>query len=99
MIKADISYEQFMSSPVRRMSPELDFGVWWKITGFPLPFRVSWIDYTKELYAVDMRSETLLLLATGINREKVNLKMINWADLMYEPDSLIALFGEITDEI
>ena len=65
--------EEFYSeNSARRRSPEADYGVHWKLEGWPNSFRVSYIRDTGEIYAVQqgpIRSGTLptgeIIIATG----------------------------------
>ena len=65
--------EEFYSeNSARRRSSEADYGVHWKLEGWPNSFRVSYIRDTGEIYAVQqgpIRSGTLptgeIIIATG----------------------------------
>ena len=49
------------ADPVRRHSGEADYGVHWRLTGWPAFFRVSYVQATGEVYGVHDRGEVLLL--------------------------------------
>lgn len=52
------SVEAFYDDDERRLlSPELDFGVWWRRHG--VVYRLTWVDRTGELIAVQMSSPTV----------------------------------------
>jgi len=64
MVQTYADLETFYTvDPKRRLSPEYDFGVWWKDSAFGT-WRVSWVADTGEVYALRRgfeKSETILL--------------------------------------
>ena len=61
------SLEEFYGAdPARRMSGEADYGVHWKIRGWPGAWRVSYIQMTGEVYAVHANTghSPLFVIAT-----------------------------------
>jgi len=83
------SFQNWVIKDHRRLvSREIDFGVNWTLTGkerWP-HWRVSWIEETGELYAVEMTESTgankrrFVALATIPSLEEVELALTNWAD-------------------
>lgn len=55
----EIDFDQFMAEPARALSPECDFGVWWRATENPGDgvFRVSVVHDTGEIYALGFTGE------------------------------------------
>ena len=77
-------YEDFMADPARARSPEVDFGAWWRHEHDPggYPWRVSWIERTGELYAVEMRpgrGRRVIVLGKYPTREAVEAALEGWA--------------------
>lgn len=86
-------YRGWISEPERARSPELDFGVRWRLTpqtDFPL-WRVSWIEATGELYTADIMGDRYILLGRHDTRESVEQAMAGWAEA--GPKSLSGWFG------
>ena len=58
--------EEFYSeNSARRRSPEADYGVHWKLEGWPNSFRVSYVRDTGEIYAVQQGPMQSGILPTG----------------------------------
>lgn len=80
-------YEKWlMGSDVRLKSNERDFGVWWKLEGDPIPYRVSWVEDTGELYAVNKNQVIVLKVISECQR--VYDVMTGWEILISETNSL-----------
>lgn len=85
-------YTAFITCPTRLRSDEYDFGVWWKLEGHSLPFSVSWIEDTGELYATNR--DKLIILKVITDLDKVRNLMTGWEFLMVKPNSLNKLMDE-----
>ena len=58
--------EEFYSdNSARRRSPEADYGVHWKLEGWPNSWRVSYVRDTGEIYAVQQEATRTGILPTG----------------------------------
>ena len=55
----------YSANPQRRLSPEADYGVHWRLDGWNGTWRVSYVRYTGEVYALRQVSQRLDLLPTG----------------------------------
>lgn len=79
-------YKEWISTPERKRSPEVDFGCWWTLNigkddiRRPPFWRVSWIKDTGELYAVNLSQDTFFVIATISGREHVEDLMDGWAE-------------------
>jgi len=83
-------YDEWSGLPCRKRSPEVDFGVWWRVPGSPYTWRVSWIRDTGELYAracpersrreLAPDSDRFILLGAFLTREAVEARMVDWAE-------------------
>jgi len=83
------SFQDWVIQDHRRLvSREVDFGVNWTLTGnerWP-HWRVSWIEETGELFAVEMtemsgsNERRFVVLATLPKLEDVEIALTNWAD-------------------
>ena len=75
-------YDEWSGLPCRERSPEVDFGVWWRVPGSPYTWRVSWIQDTGELYARELvpDSDRFILLGAFPTREAVEARMAGWAE-------------------
>ncbi len=54
MLNIYSDYPTWSARPARQRSGEVDFGVWWRLAGARTTWRVSWIEDTGELYAVEL---------------------------------------------
>ena len=96
------NYHPWIDAPKRDLSPEIDFGVWWKLeSGDPSRWRVSWVADTGELYAKDQSPESNCFLFLGHfpGRKAIEQRMIGWAEggLMFIAEwfaSELSLWGE-----
>ena len=74
----------FLADPRRRASEEVDFGVRWRHLAEPgLPWRVSWLAATGELYAAELAPEgprRCLVLGRFPDRDAAEAFMAGWAD-------------------
>ena len=48
--------EFYDAEPLRRQSPEADYGVMWRTADLPAAHRVSYVRYTGEIYAVQLNN-------------------------------------------
>lgn len=88
----------------RRLSPEVDFGVWWRGPAASV-FRLTWVEETGEVIAVSLAPATFAFndgsvlvragepgavfrLAVLESREAVEQALAGWAYVCGEPDSL-----------
>lgn len=94
------SIEAFYADPQdyvgehRRLSPESDYGVWWREGGRNMPpWRVSFVDKTSEVYAFcqggGSYSGHVELLAEGVPKKEVEELLDGWAEKCGEPGSLL----------
>ena len=75
-------YTEWIAEPPRGRSPELDFGVWWRVSGSRYTWRVSWIEATGELYAKELASgdeDRFVVLGTFSTEEEAEAAMEGWA--------------------
>jgi len=76
-------YVAWIQDPSRGGSPEVDFGVWWRLESQEWPtWRVSWIEKTGELYAkeLDPDSGRFVIIGTFPTRQAVEQFMQGWAE-------------------
>jgi hypothetical protein len=75
-------YDEWSGLPCRRRSPEVDFGVWWRVPGSLYTWRVSWVQNTGELYARELApdGDRFVLLGAFLTREAVEARMAGWAE-------------------
>ena len=57
--------EFYSDNSARRRSPEADYGVHWKLEGWPNSWRVSYVRDTGEIYAVQQEATRTGILPTG----------------------------------
>lgn len=71
-------HEFYDEDPRRRSSPEVDFGVMW-IDSAPYPkHRVSWIEATGEVYAMNLTTSEIDLIGTLPTRGDVEAALDGW---------------------
>jgi len=85
-----LSKDQFYKDPVlgeaRRRSPELDFGVWWREAWAVPTYRISWVEDTGEVIAVENRNDQagdryeIIGKTEPKNREAIENKLKGWAE-------------------
>jgi hypothetical protein len=76
-------YEEFYKDDRRERSPEVDYGVHWVFAHGPAfpRWRLSLVERTGEVYAMRLGNPTtVVLLATGIERERLDLALSGWED-------------------
>jgi len=104
-IREQRGYNKWSSVPIRERSPEVDFGCWWKagpLAGDRLydQWRVSWIEATGELYALDLahrEMERFIVIGHFLTREVVEAAMQGWAESdMHLPDWIDTLRQRVT---
>ena len=89
------SYQEFMKDPSRKRSPEVDFGAHWRLAHDPggYPWRVSWIERTGELYAVELgspeRDRRVIVLGHYPNLEEVEAALEGWASKPFQLGPLV----------
>jgi hypothetical protein len=98
-------FQPWIREPTRARSPEVDFGCWWTLSGNPREFprwRVSWIEDTSELYAVELashRPHRYIVLARFGGREAVEAAMYGWAESEMRLSDLPDRFGRINMQV
>ena len=80
-----LDYTTFIDRPDRKISREIDFGVHWRLLGdrSPSPWRVSWIERTGELYAVEIAPigrRRAVLLGRYADLDEVEDLLEGWAE-------------------
>ncbi|ADR37716.1 hypothetical protein Ocepr_2268 (plasmid) [Oceanithermus profundus DSM 14977] len=80
-----LDYTTFIERPDRKISREIDFGVHWRMLDdrSPSPWRVSWIERTGELYAVEVAPlghRRAILLGQYAERDEVEALLDGWAE-------------------
>lgn len=80
-------YKKFIENRRRHGSKEVDFGFNWKLrTGqrYPL-WRLSWIENTGELYAVNMKNlDDFIVIGKFNSLEDVENFLSGWTDAMFK---------------
>lgn len=76
-----MSKEKFYSVEARKLSGEVDYGVWWR-NGRTYPtYRVSFVVDTGELYATDQHEQIIILLGKIEGGEQAAEKQLKgWAE-------------------
>lgn len=92
-----------LEDPRRKRSVEVDFGVHWRPNRPRVggeTWRISWIEDTGELYAIQLVPEGKLLLLTVVpTREEVERLLEGWAEkplkigLLLNPEAWMLLYG------
>lgn len=78
-------YAAWIKDPKRRGSPETDFGVRWTQNGSNWPlWRISWIGWTGELYAVELGSFPARFCVLGVYAQEDLSVMDGWAEPSFE---------------
>jgi hypothetical protein len=88
MIDITPGFKEWIEIKKRACSPEVDFGVWWTMTGNEREFprwRLSWIENTGELYACQPAKDRFIKLGIIPDRDRLNSLLAGWSD----PDSQI----------
>lgn len=75
----------------RDASREIEFGTWWRLD--ETFWRVSWIEATGELYAVERKPSDRFVVFCCLNKKQVTDLMRKW----FDGDNLHALFGRFQD--
>jgi hypothetical protein len=93
----DLTERDFYGSSTsdRSRSGEADYGVWWWEGHRGGPWRVSYVDATRELYAVELGGDwprpgekRLRILGTFRDRDHVEAALEGWAEACGGPGSL-----------
>lgn len=82
MLRIQEGYTLWIAHPRRKRSPELDFGVWWRVPSSRAYWRVSWIEATGELYARELAlgSDRFLVLGIFPTEGQAEAAMEGWAE-------------------
>ncbi len=81
-------YAEWMQTLERTASKKIEFGNWWRLN--KTFWRVSWIEATGELYAVEQRPVTdRFVLLTLLDKKQVTDLMRKW----FDGNELEALFN------
>jgi len=72
--------EAFYAERGGERSPEKDFGVWWYRPDSQVPYRVSWVGETGDLYAKRWDDE-ITLLGRFKNEDEVDETLAGWAHM------------------
>lgn len=85
-----ISKAKFYEDERRARSREIDFGVWWR-DGSNLPtYRVSWIETTGEIYAIEQGTKNAHVEILGVitNETEVESRLEGWTQACGRINSL-----------
>ena len=85
----------WIREPKRARSPEIDYGCHWRRRGSHTQWRVSWIEQTGELYAVNLWSQEFAVLCVLTDRPAVEGAMEGWAALCVSDGSLDVLLARL----
>lgn len=105
MPKTYASIEEFYAeNEERRRSGEADYGVWWTAPGLSWPkWRVSYIQKTGEVYAVQMKEGGLARILGIVPPDDGHIYyrtldriLEGWADAIHQPGSLIWVEGKLS---
>jgi len=84
-------YAEWMQTLDRTTSKKIEFGDWWRLN--TTYWRVTWLEATGELYAVERRPATdRFVLLTLLDKKQVTDLMRKW----FDGDQLEALFNRFT---
>lgn len=62
----------------RTPSKKVEFGTWWRLGA--MYWRVSWIEATGELYAVEAKPSDRFVVLSSMGKKQVNDLMRKWMD-------------------
>jgi len=80
-LKIQNGYRQWIETPERKFSGEIDFGCWWGLHQREYPWwRVSWIEKTGELYAVNLSNDEYIILDNFKTKEGVERRMKGYCE-------------------
>lgn len=83
MIIIQKGYKDWIEEKKRARSGEVDYGVWWTLSGSEREFprwRLSWIKDTGELYACQPAKDKLIVLGVIPERQEVEQVLVGWSD-------------------
>ena len=84
-------YDVWMHESRRAESTEVHYGAWWTMNG--THWRVSWIEGTGELYAMELgASDRFILIGKFETKKEIQQKMRGW----FDGDDLAALVQRLT---
>lgn len=71
--------EDFYKDEARKRSRELDFGVWWRDgRNYPV-YRVTWVEATGEVYAIDQHEDRIEILGKVQTEAAIEKVMDGWS--------------------
>lgn len=76
--KVAAGFDAWMQVEERFTSRKIEFGKWWRLDASY--WRVSWIEATNELYAVEEGESDRFILLTELDKKGVNTLMNKWFD-------------------
>ena len=84
-------YHEWIAAPARERSGESDYGVWWHRATQPRgPFwRISWIEATDELYAVQEGADNYFVIGLYPNEVAVKGALAGWGQAMQDLDAIV----------
>jgi hypothetical protein len=85
--KIAFGYAQWAQEAARAASKTIEFGNWWRLD--VTYWRVSWIEDTGELYAVERKPSDRYVVLACLDKKQVTEFMKKW----FDGDNLRALFG------
>lgn len=96
LLRAD--YLNWADNAERKASSEVDFGANWRLRSTPWPvWRVSWIEATGELYAVELlptsTDRRFVVLGEIHSRRAVETALTGWTEIEYLDDLCDQLIG------
>jgi len=71
-------YAAWMGLMERTPSKKVEFGTWWRLGA--RYWRVSWIEATGELYAVEAKPSDRFVVLSSMGKKQVNDLMRKWMD-------------------
>lgn len=76
--KISAGFAAWMQAKHRADSKKIEFGKWWRLE--TTYWRVSWLEATNELYAVELGETDRFVLLTRLDKKEVNELMKKWFD-------------------
>lgn len=87
LVTQKMKKSEFYENKERAISPEVDFGVFW-MDGKRFPqYRVTWIEYTGEVYAIDLTptqdesNRMIEILGVAKSRATIEEKLKGWSEV------------------
>lgn len=91
--KIATGYATWMERMERTSSKKVEFGTWWRLDA--TYWRVSWIERTGELYAVEAKPSDRFVILSRMGKKEVSDMMRKWMD----GNNLEGLFGRFQIEL